>query len=106
MDVDAITAPLLNATLRAWRAADPLPPDLLALDILRDPTAASPTERGIRPVSYTHLDVYKRQLVYRHAPPRRFAAAVWTSAVLGHRVCLLVDVSTSWLHWQPLASHD
>ena len=45
-------------------------------------------------------------LVYRHAPPRRFAAAVWTSAVLGHRVCLLVDVSTSWLHWQPLASHD
>jgi len=48
VDVDAITAPLLNATLRAWRAADPLPPDLLALDILRDPTAASPTERGIR----------------------------------------------------------
>ena len=48
MDVDAITAPLLNATLRAWRAADPPPADLLALDILRDPTAASPTERAIR----------------------------------------------------------
>ena len=48
MDVDAITAPLLNATLRAWRAAESPPPGLLALDSLRDPTTASPTERGIR----------------------------------------------------------
>jgi hypothetical protein len=48
VDVDAITAPVLNATLRAWRAADPVPADLLALDILRDPAAASPTERAIR----------------------------------------------------------
>ena len=48
MDVDAITAPLLSEALRAWRAAEPPPPGLLALDILRGPAAASPTERAIR----------------------------------------------------------
>ena len=48
VDVDAITAPLVNETLRAWRAAESPPPGLLALDILHGPTAASPTERAIR----------------------------------------------------------
>ncbi len=48
MDVDAITASLLSEALRAWRAAEPPPPGLLALDILHGPAATSPTERGIR----------------------------------------------------------
>lgn len=48
MSVDDITPALVDDALRAWRQAEELPADLLELELLRDPPAASRIERGIR----------------------------------------------------------
>jgi hypothetical protein len=83
VEVDAITASLLTETLRAWRAAEPPPPVLLELDILRHPTAASPAERAI------HLHALIESLVAEELARHRAAEGLPSAPPAPARAALL-----------------
>ena len=71
-----------------------LPPNILgALSIASGALLLLPDQLAKRPVSYTHLDVYKRQLIHR-TPTLAKTVRTVSGSVLPHQTTAKVRCST------------